>query len=83
MEHIFPSNFIKTSRYTALDFLPMALLIQFSKIANVYFLIVAVLQSLPSISPLSPFTAIAPLIFVITVSMVREGLEDLARHKSD
>lgn len=61
----------------------MALLIQFMKIANVYFLVVAVLQSIPSISPLSPFTAIAPLIFVLTVSMIREAFEDIARHKSD
>lgn len=35
------------------------------------------------ISPLNPVTAIAPLVFVIALSMLREGLEDYARHKSD
>lgn len=41
------------------------------------------MQSIPEISPLTPYTAIMPLIFVITVSMAREGIEDLIRHKAD
>lgn len=58
--------------------------------ANIYFLIIAVLQSIPIISPLGPFTAWAPLIFVIIISMIREGkryfkvgVEDYSRYKSD
>lgn len=42
-ENEFPTNFIKTSRYTALDFLPLTLLIQFKRYANIYFLITAIL----------------------------------------
>jgi phospholipid-transporting ATPase len=34
-------------------------------------------------SSLQPFTAILPLLFVIAVSMVREGYEDYQRYKSD
>lgn len=41
-----------------------------------YFLIIAVLQSISLISPLTPVTAIAPLVFVIAVSLVREAVED-------
>jgi P-type E1-E2 ATPase len=41
------------------------------------------LQSIPTISPLSPVTAIAPLVFVLFVSMAREGYEDLLRHRQD
>lgn len=41
------------------------------------------MQSIPLISPLKPFSAIAPLIFVLTLSMVREGFEDYKRWKSD
>lgn len=42
-----------------------------------------ILQSIPIISPLSPVTAILPFVFVISVSMIREGIEDFYRHKSD
>lgn len=48
-----------------------------------YFLIIAILQSIPEISPLTPVTAIIPLVFVLGISMIREGLEDYFRYKSD
>jgi magnesium-transporting ATPase (P-type) len=35
------------------------------------------------ISPLHPFSAIAPLIIVLSVAMAREGFEDYFRYKSD
>jgi phospholipid-transporting ATPase len=63
--------------------LPLSLLLQFTRVANVYFLITAILQSIPIISPLHPFSAIAPLIFVLAVAMTREGVEDYFRYKSD
>jgi phospholipid-transporting ATPase len=52
-------------------------------VSNIYFLITAILQSIPQISPLQPFTAIAPLVFVLGVSMIRDGFEDYLRYKSD
>ena len=79
----FPTNFVSTAKYNAFNFFPKALLLQFSRYANIYFLIIAVLQSIPTISPLNPFSAIAPFVFVIALSMLREGLEDLARHRAD
>lgn len=48
-----------------------SLLIQFYRLANIYFLIIAILQSIPIISPLSPVTAWAPLIVVLAISMLR------------
>lgn len=47
--------------------------------ANFYFLIIAILQSIPIISPLTPFTAIAPLVIVISISLLREAFEDQVR----
>ena len=79
----FPTNFISTSKYTLVSFFPVALLLQFRRYANVYFLITAILQTIPTISPLSPATAWIPLIFVLGLSLVREGIEDYNRHKSD
>lgn len=79
----FISNYITTSKYTALSFFPKALMLQFKRYANIYFLGMAILQSIPLISPVNPFSSIAPLMFVISLSIIREGFEDLNRHRSD
>lgn len=79
----YKSNGIRTTKYSIFSFLPKSLLIQFSRYANIYFLITAILQSSPYISPLSPFSAIVPLIFVIGVSLIREAAEDYSRYSND
>ena len=56
---------------------------QFKRFANIYFLGIAIIQSIPVISPLNPTTAILPLVFVILVSMIREGVEDYMRFRAD
>lgn len=83
IEDEFPSNFIVTTRFTVANFFPKCLLLQFRRYANIYFLLIAILQSFPSISPLHPFSAIAPLCFVLSLSLLREGYEDYQRHRSD
>ena len=40
---IYPSNFVKTSKYNIITFLPVALLLQFKRYANIYFLMIAVI----------------------------------------
>ena len=55
---------------------------QFRRIANFYFLIVGVVQLFID-SPVSPFTSIAPLVFVVSVTMVKQGYEDFCRHRAD
>jgi hypothetical protein len=37
------SNYISTSKYTALSFFPKALMLQFKRYANIYFLMMAIL----------------------------------------
>ena len=76
-------NTICTTKFNFFTFLPKGLLYQFSRLSNVYFLFTAIIQSIPLISPLTSITAIVPLIFVLGVSMIRELIEDLARHKYD
>lgn len=39
-------------------------------------------QSVTS-SPVSPVTSIAPLAFVVIVTMIKQGYEDWLRHKAD
>lgn len=77
------SNYVSTTKYNLITFFPFALILQFRRYANIYFLTCAVMQSIPLISPLSPLSAILPLIFVLSLSMAREGYEDYKRWKSD
>ena len=61
----------------------MATLVQFKRVANVYFLITAILQFISVISPLSPISAVAPLLFVLGVSLIRSGIEEYGKYKFD
>ena len=75
-ENKFKNNAIITSKYNIIDFLPKALFLQFLRFANFFFLATAIIQSIPSISPLAPFSAIAPLALVLFISLIREALDD-------
>ena len=77
-------NKVKTSKYTIITFLPKNLFEQFCKMANVYFLLITLMQLIPviSISNGKP-VMLLPLAFVIAVSMVKDIFEDYKRHRSD
>ncbi len=77
------TNQISTSKYTLLTFLPVNLFEQFMRVANLYFLLCAILQLIPGLSPTSWFTTVAPLVFVLAVNAVKEGYDDVNRHKND
>lgn len=79
----FAGNAISTTKYNVATFLPKNLFEQFQRIANAYFLIMSILATIPAISPVSPVTSWAPLIFVLSVTAVREAMEDIKRGKSD
>ena len=76
-------NKISTTKYNIFTFLPKGLLLQFTRLPNIFFLFTAVIQSIPIISPLTSLTAIIPLIFVLGVSLIREFLEDWSRKNYD
>lgn len=77
------TNKISTSKYNLVDFLPKAILIQFLRIYNFYFLCTVVLQGVPQVSTMPVYLAALPFIFVIGVSVVREGIEEIKRRKQD
>ncbi|XP_037387719.1 phospholipid-transporting ATPase ID [Pygocentrus nattereri] len=79
----YATNAIKTSKYNLLTFLPLNLFEQFQRIANAYFLCLLVLQVIPVISSLSWFTTVVPLALVLTVTAVKDAIDDIHRHKSD
>ncbi|CAL0326089.1 unnamed protein product [Lupinus luteus] len=75
-------NDISTTKYNVITFLPKALFEQFRRVANIYFLLAACL-SVTSMSPFSPLSMIAPLAFVVGLSMAKEALEDSRRLVQD
>ena len=77
------NNKIVQTKYNIITFFPKGILIQFLRFANIYFLIIAIIQMIPVLSPLSSSTALVPLFFVLVISLTREGLEDYRRHKFD
>lgn len=60
-------------RYTFFTFLPRNLFEQFSRVANFYFLFMMGIALIPGLSPITPLTSVLPLLFVITVTGVKQG----------
>ena len=81
----FPDNRVKTTKYSCLTFFPANLMLQFSKLANAYFLIMVVLQAIPRIAPdeSAAIMTLMPLCFVVGISMIKDGYEDYQRNKQD
>ena len=82
-DYKFKDNKVDTTKYNVVTFLPKALFIQFMRPANIYFLVCAIIQCIPIISPLGPETAVIPIVIVLSVSLIREGIEDCARARLD
>ncbi|KAF8401024.1 hypothetical protein HHK36_014327 [Tetracentron sinense] len=78
----YPSNYISTTKYNIITFLPKAIFEQFRRVANLYFLMTAIL-SLTPVTPFSAVSMIAPLAFVVGLSMAKEALEDWRRFIQD
>ncbi|QRW01507.1 phospholipid-translocating P-type ATPase [Ceratobasidium sp. AG-Ba] len=79
----YSTNQVVTSKYTVLTFVPRNLLEQFRRIANVFFLAIAILQFFPRFSTISPGLVLLPLIVVIAITAAKDGYEDIKRHQSD
>jgi len=68
---------VVTSKYTKWNFIPVNLIEQFKKASNVYFLVIMFLQMIPMISISGGNPAmLPPLVFVITLSMIKDAYED-------
>lgn len=81
-DRFFVDNTVITSKYTVLNFVPLFLFEQFSRFANLYFLVVCVLQAIPEISITNglPTTAL-PLSFVLFFDAIVTAREDYNRHR--
>lgn len=79
----FPANAISNAKYTPWSFLPRTLYNEFSFFINMYFLLVALSQIIPPLRLGYLSTYIAPLAFVISVTLGKEALDDIARRRRD
>uniref|UniRef100_A0A7N9CB80 Phospholipid-transporting ATPase n=1 Tax=Macaca fascicularis TaxID=9541 RepID=A0A7N9CB80_MACFA len=79
----YANNAIKTYKYNALTFIPMNLFEQFKRSANIYFLVLLILQAIPQISTLAWYTTLVPLLLVLGVTAIKDLVDDVARHKMD
>ncbi|OHS95070.1 phospholipid-translocating P-type ATPase, flippase family protein [Tritrichomonas foetus] len=82
LKGIQPDNYVRTTRYTVFSFIPLTILENFKRVANIYFLLMTVVAFMPW-SPITPVVQVLPLMFVIAISMLKELIEDLFRFRSD
>ncbi|KAF9104570.1 hypothetical protein BGX27_010043 [Mortierella sp. AM989] len=80
---VYGSNRISTAKYTTLTFLPKNLFEQFRRVANMFFLFMAIIQLTPIFTVGSPFLTVFPLCFVVGVTAIKDGFEDYKRHVED
>lgn len=83
-----PNNVVTTSKFTWWNFLALALMAEFRRMANLYFLCVAVLMLLAEETgwyntPYPSIWTVGVLAFLISISVLNAGLTDLKRHRAD
>ncbi|DAZ94109.1 TPA: hypothetical protein N0F65_008973 [Lagenidium giganteum] len=80
----FASNVVVSAKYSVWNFVPRVLAAQMQKPSNVYFLFIAVLQSIKDVSNTNGVpTILLPLTIVFICSAIKEALEDRERHRAD
>lgn len=79
----FPSNAVSNAKYNPITFIPIILYEQFKFFFNLYFLLVALSQAVPQLRIGYLLSYIVPLAFVLTVTMMKEAGDDLARRRRD
>uniref|UniRef100_A0A8B9FSG6 Phospholipid-transporting ATPase n=1 Tax=Amazona collaria TaxID=241587 RepID=A0A8B9FSG6_9PSIT len=82
-EEKYPKNAIKNQKYNVFTFIPGVLYEQFKFFLNLYFLVVSCSQFVPALKIGYLYTYWAPLGFVLTVTVVREAVDEFRRYKRD
>jgi len=76
-------NVVRNQKYRAVTFVFEVLYEQFRFFFNLYFLMVALSQFIPELQVGFLFTYIAPLVFVLSVTLAKEGSDDYQRFVRD
>lgn len=79
----YPPNAVSNAKYTPWSFLPRTLYNEFSFFFNMYFLLVALSQIIPALRIGYLSTYIAPLAFVLMITLGKEAADDITRRRRD
>ncbi|WVN86015.1 uncharacterized protein L203_101173 [Cryptococcus depauperatus CBS 7841] len=79
----YPPNVVRNQKYSVMTFLPLVFYEQFKFFFNFYFLMVALSQFIPALKIGYIVTYVAPLAFVLTVTMGKEAWDDYQRYLRD
>lgn len=79
----YASNKIRTTKYTPLKFLPKNIFFQFQIPANIFFLAIAVLSSWKIFGVDNPGLSAVPIIAIVAITAIRDGIEDYRRYLLD
>ncbi|XP_056106258.1 phospholipid-transporting ATPase VB [Rhinichthys klamathensis goyatoka] len=79
----YEGNAIKTNKYRLWSFIPMNLFEQFHRMANVYFVGLAILNFIPVVNAFQPEVALIPICVILALTAVKDGWEDFRRYQSD
>ncbi|KRZ17168.1 putative phospholipid-transporting ATPase IA [Trichinella zimbabwensis] len=83
LSNIVQTKFRKTAKYNVITFFPRFLFEQFRRYANIFFLFIGLLQQIPDVSPTGRYTTAVPLLCILSVSAIKEIIEDWKRHNAD
>jgi magnesium-transporting ATPase (P-type) len=83
MNYSFIDNSVKNTKYNFLTLIPTVLLVQFSMFANQFYLLMVLTQFIDALKVGFLFSYLAPLVFVMVVTIVKEGYDDYLRHVRD
>jgi phospholipid-translocating P-type ATPase (flippase) len=78
----YPTNYVSTTKYSAWNFLPKNLWEQFHRVANIYFVLIAIITLTP-VSPIAPGPGVLTIVLVLAISAFKDAYEDFQRYKSD
>ena len=78
-----PDNTINNRKYTFLSFLPKILFDQFKYFFNFFFLIICICQFYEPLRVGFLISYLAPLLFVLTITIIKEMYEDFLRGQRD
>ncbi|KAK0451302.1 uncharacterized protein EV420DRAFT_1560180 [Desarmillaria tabescens] len=76
-------NKVRTTKYTILTFIPKNLYEQFRRVANLFFLTLVVLQLFSVFDAASGAISVLPLAFILTVTAIKDAVEDYRRATLD
>ncbi|XP_077183332.1 phospholipid-transporting ATPase VB isoform X3 [Paroedura picta] len=79
----YSGNGIQTTKYTLLTFVPRNIFEQFHRLANLYFLFLAIINWFPPLEVFHREITVLPLAAVLLIIAIKDGAEDYERYRFD